>query len=104
MMSPLKANVLIDDTVNTISVSVSNKSLKSIRSINVYLESTLFETLRVLVGHYGVIPILDEYGLVRLDDDESIAVCKAKTLAGCQAAALADYVRRTGLELVDDHQ
>ena len=100
-MSPLKADVIINDCVNTVSVSVGKPSTGPSRPINIYLEAVP-GCKPTKIGQYVATALFNCYGLVRCFDTELVPVAKCVTLAGCQATALADYLEWTGIQLVTD--
>ena len=99
-MSPLKAQVIIDECVNTISVSVSKPKLGVVRDLNVYLQGPISGVPSIKVGQYKVICMRDFYGVTRCDT-EPMQVVKCTTLKECQAVALSDYLQQADLELVE---
>lgn len=101
-MSPLKAHVIINDCINTISISVGKPTYGPSRKLNVYLISELDGVKPTQIGQYVASGLVDSYGLVRCMDDELVPVARCLTLAGCQAAALSDFIRWSGLELVSE--
>lgn len=103
-MSPLKIKVVINDCVNTLSITVGKPSLGPSRKLNVYLEGEVPE-VKVMVGQYIAIGLVDSYGLIRCFDDEGeILVGQCLTLAGCQALALSDYLHYAELDIVSSEE
>lgn len=103
-MSPLKANVLIDNYMNTISVTVGKPKLGPSRYLNVYLQGPMPGIRPTLVSQYLATGLVDCYGVMRYDDEGLIPIAKCATLAGCQAVALSDYIQQSGLEIVPDSE
>lgn len=99
-MSPLKANVLMNDCINTISISVGKPMAGPSRKLNVYLEGVVSGIKPTKVGQYIATGLPNYYGLFRCFDSQMIPVAKCLTLAGCQAVALSDYLQEAGLELI----
>ena len=101
-MSPLKANVLINDLPHTIAVSVGKARLGLgwERILNIRIQSTTIDRKSPIIGKYKVVELYLGYGVVRCADCVPIATCC--TLAQCQAVALSDYIQQAGLELVPE--
>ena len=99
-MSPLKANVLISNYVNILSVSVGKPKLGPTRDLNIYLQGPMPGIKPALVSKYKAVGLPTGYGVMRCTDAEPVGVCC--TLAECQAVALSDYIQQAGLQLMPE--
>lgn len=103
-MSPLKANVLINDCINTISITVGKPTVGPSRKLNVYLLGQTDGIKPTKIGEYQATALINCYALVRCFGGELVPVGKCVTLAGCQAVALSDYIQQFGMELIPDEE
>lgn len=101
-MSPLKANVIMNNATNVLSITVGRPNLLKIRKLNIYLSPGLSGIRCIKVDEYYAAKLPDCYGVIRQHGYITTLVAKCTTLAECQAVALSDYIQRAGLELVSE--
>lgn len=101
-MSPLKANVIMNDATNVLSITVGKPNLLKMRNLNIYLSPCLSGVRRIKVSEYYAAKLVDCYGVLRQYGYNTTLVARCTTLAECQAVALSDYIQRAGLELVSE--
>lgn len=99
-MAPLKARVLVNNSIHIISISVTNPKYGSTRHMNICLSDSEGVSKPIKLGYYLVTTLTDgSYGVTRCLDAGITPVSRCLTLAACQAAVLADYLKWTGIEL-----
>lgn len=105
-MSPLKANVLINGCINTISMSVGNTpENSSSRRLTVYLVNSELGVKPIKLGEYVVARVIGaahKYHLFRWSDSQPTFLNSYSTLLECQVVALSDFIQISGLQLVSD--
>ena len=100
-MLPLTAKVRVQDRISDISVSVV--ATESGRCYQIFIDvlSNISPSTRLRIVEYEVAKAHMGYKLFKCMQDERVLVATCATVSGCQATALADYIKRNNIQVIN---
>lgn len=100
-MLPLTAKVKIQDHISDISVSVVATESNTCYQIFIHVLSNISPSKRLRIAEYVAVKAGTRYRLFKCMQDEWMLVATCATVSGCQATALADYIKRNNIQVIN---
>lgn len=100
-MLPLTAKVKIQDHISDISVSVVAIEDDRCYQIFIHALSSISPSKRLRIAEYVAAKACTGYKLFRCIQDEWVLVATCATVSGCQATALADYIKINNIQVIN---
>ena len=100
-MLPLTAKVKVQDHISDISVSVVATESDRCYQIFIHALSSISPSTRLRIAEYVTAKARTGYKLFKCMQDEWVLIATCATISGCQATALADYIKRNNIQVIN---